>query len=119
MSFANAGNFKYTLCKRRTEMRQNSNRRAYLLIAAIAIGIALLLLLLPHANAGHAPVYLILLPIVFIGLLPFTQWLSRAIHAMRAQTRGTRTARFFPKTTTPLAQLEQNPSRCTRKESAR
>jgi hypothetical protein len=78
MSFANAGNFKYTLCKRRTEMRQNSNRRAYLLIAAIAIGIALLLLLLPHANAGHAPVYLILLPIVFIGLLPFTQWLSRA-----------------------------------------
>jgi hypothetical protein len=78
MSFANAGNFKYTLCKRRTEMRQNSNRRAYLLIAAIAIGIALLLLLLPHANAGHAPVYLILLPIVFIGLLPLTQWLSRA-----------------------------------------
>jgi hypothetical protein len=50
--------------------RQHRNRQRWLLFAAIAIGIALLLLTL--AQAGHTPsaASLMLLPILFIGLLP-------------------------------------------------
>jgi hypothetical protein len=52
--------------------RQHRNRQRWLLFAAIAIGIALLLLTL--AQAGHTPStaasFMLLLPILFIGLLP-------------------------------------------------
>jgi hypothetical protein len=56
--------------KRRLETSQKQYRRGYVLVAAIAIGIALLLLLLPHAHAVDASVYLVVLPIIFIGVLP-------------------------------------------------
>jgi len=46
-------------------------------IAAIAIGIALLLLILQHAQPGAAAVYLVILPIVFIGVLPSSCVMSR------------------------------------------
>ena len=65
-------------------MRQISNKRIFFLIAAIAVGLALLVLLVSHANPGHAPAYLIILPIVFIGLLPFTARMSRLEFARRA-----------------------------------
>jgi hypothetical protein len=57
-------------------MTYNRHRR-FILAAAIVVGIALLLLMLAHAPAGHAAVYLIVLPIVFIGVLPFLGVMSR------------------------------------------
>jgi hypothetical protein len=50
---------------------RNNSRRRYLLIAAIAIGIVLLLFLTISQSdiAGHAA-SLILLPVFFIGVLP-------------------------------------------------
>jgi len=47
------------------------------LATAIVVGIAFLVLMLAHAPAGHAVVYLIVLPIIFIGLLPSPSVMSR------------------------------------------
>ena len=58
-------------------MTYNKHRRGFFLVAAIALGIALLLLILAHAPAGHAVVYLVVLPIVFIGVLPSPSVMSR------------------------------------------
>ena len=55
-----------------------ANRRQYLLAAAIVLAIALLLL--AQAHGATAPVFLILLPIVFIGLLPSPCLLSRVAY---------------------------------------
>jgi hypothetical protein len=49
-------------------MIQLRNRRIWLLIAAIAIGIALLLTLVPHVHAGNAFDLLAILPVLFIGI---------------------------------------------------
>jgi uncharacterized membrane protein len=46
-----------------TGMRQ---RRAWLLIAAIAIGAALLLLLVPHGHSGNAAAWLAILPALYV-----------------------------------------------------
>ncbi|HEX3942207.1 MAG TPA: hypothetical protein VHX11_12045 [Acidobacteriaceae bacterium] len=42
-------------------------RRGWLLVAAIAIGAALLLLLVPHAHSGAA--WLAVLPVLFAGVI--------------------------------------------------
>jgi len=47
------------------EIRQ---RRGWLLVAAIAIGIALVCLLIPHGNSGSADLIAIL-PLLFVGLI--------------------------------------------------
>jgi RsiW-degrading membrane proteinase PrsW (M82 family) len=49
-------------------MIQNHQRRAWLLIAAIAIGFALLCLLIPHAHSGSAD-WLAILPLLFTGVI--------------------------------------------------
>jgi hypothetical protein len=51
-------------------MIRNRAQRRFLLIAAIAIGVALLLMLLPHSHVVSDVPFLFLLPIVFLGLLP-------------------------------------------------
>lgn len=61
-------------------MNSISNRRRFLLIAAIAIGVALFLLTLSHASAGSVPVFLIVLPILFIGVLPSPCLMSRVAY---------------------------------------
>jgi hypothetical protein len=58
-------------------MSQSRSQRRFLLIAAIAIGVALLLMLLPHTHAGISMPFLFLLPILFIGVLPSPCVLSR------------------------------------------
>ncbi len=50
-------------------MSLNRHRRAFLLIAAIAIGAALLLLLVPHAHSADNSAWLAVLPILFVGLI--------------------------------------------------
>jgi uncharacterized SAM-binding protein YcdF (DUF218 family) len=50
-------------------MIKNRQRRGWLLIAAIAIGIALLLLLVPHGHCGDAGAWLAILPIFLVGII--------------------------------------------------
>jgi hypothetical protein len=58
-------------------MSRDQNRRRLFWIAAIAIGIALLLLILPHTHPGDGVAFLVILPIVFIGVLPSPCVMSR------------------------------------------
>jgi hypothetical protein len=50
-------------------MIQCRDRRIWLLIAAIAIGIALLLTLVPNAHSGNVVAWLAILPVLFIGII--------------------------------------------------
>ncbi len=47
---------------------QNRRRNAWLLIAVIAIGIALVCMLIPHANSGSTA-WLAILPLLFVGVI--------------------------------------------------
>jgi hypothetical protein len=49
-------------------MMQNRQRRAWVLIAAIAIGIALLCLLIPHDHSSSVD-WLAILPLLFAGII--------------------------------------------------
>ncbi|MGA8729197.1 MAG: hypothetical protein WB608_10645 [Terracidiphilus sp.] len=50
-------------------MFQNRHRRAWLLIAAIAIGLALVLMLVPHAHSAGNGAWLAILPLLFLGVI--------------------------------------------------
>ncbi|MDR3774744.1 MAG: hypothetical protein P4L26_15425, partial [Terracidiphilus sp.] len=50
-------------------MIDNRQRRGWILIAAIAIGFALLCLLVPQGHAGSAADYAAILPLLFAGLI--------------------------------------------------
>ena len=50
-------------------MMQNRQRRMCLLIAAIAIGIALLCLLIPQSHSGDGADWLAILPLLFAGFI--------------------------------------------------
>lgn len=50
-------------------MRENRQRRGWVLIAAIAIGFALLLLLVPHGHSGNAADFAAILPLLFAGVI--------------------------------------------------
>lgn len=49
-------------------MRQNRQRRGWILIAAIAIGIALVCLLIPQSHSGGAD-WLAILPLLLVGVI--------------------------------------------------
>jgi hypothetical protein len=49
-------------------MIQNRQQRAWLLIAAIAIGFALVCLLIPHGHSGGAD-WIAILPLLFAGFI--------------------------------------------------
>jgi hypothetical protein len=49
-------------------MTQNRQRRGWFLIAAIAIGIALVCMLIPHGHTGGADL-LAILPLLFAGVI--------------------------------------------------
>jgi hypothetical protein len=50
-------------------MVQNRQRRGWLLIAAIAIGVALLLLLALNASSVHAGSWAAILPLLLVGVI--------------------------------------------------
>ena len=50
-------------------MFQNRYRRAWLLIAAIAIGVALVLMLVPHAHGADNGAWLAILPLLLLGVI--------------------------------------------------
>jgi hypothetical protein len=45
------------------------HRRAWLLIVAIAIGVALVLMLVPHVNGADNGAWLAILPLLFLGVI--------------------------------------------------
>jgi len=49
-------------------MMHKRQQRGWVLIAVIAIGIALVCLLIPHGNSGSAD-WLAILPLLFVGLI--------------------------------------------------
>jgi hypothetical protein len=53
---------------RRAEMIQNRQRWGWVLVAAIAIGVALLCLLIPQGHSGNAD-WLAILPLLFVGII--------------------------------------------------
>lgn len=55
-------------------------RRAWFLVAAIAIGIAILLLLVPQADHHGQTAWLALLPVFFIGLITPLSLISPAAY---------------------------------------
>jgi hypothetical protein len=52
-----------------TEMTKFQHRRAWFWIAAAVLLAAIVLLLVPHANSGHAGGLLVFLPVFFVGLI--------------------------------------------------
>jgi hypothetical protein len=50
-------------------MTPHRHQPTWVLIAAIAVTVVLLLMLVPHGDAGHADVWLAVLPILFIGVI--------------------------------------------------
>lgn len=50
-------------------MNQLSHRRTWLLIAAIAIGIALVFLIVPHAHGDDSGAWMAILPLLFVGVI--------------------------------------------------
>jgi hypothetical protein len=48
---------------------ENRQRRGWILIAAIAIGFALLCLLVPHGQPGSAADYAAILPLLLVGVI--------------------------------------------------
>lgn len=67
-------------------MIQNRQRRGWFLIAAIAIGIALVLLLAPHTHSGDAGVWLAILPILFAGVISPLSLLPRLAYLYLGRT---------------------------------
>jgi hypothetical protein len=57
-------------------MIQYLRGRGWLLIAAVAIGIALLLLLVPHVHSADNGIWLAVLPILFVGFIAALSLLS-------------------------------------------
>lgn len=50
-------------------MFQNRHRRTWFLIAAIAIGVALILMLVPHTQGADNGAWLAILPLLFLGII--------------------------------------------------
>jgi len=50
-------------------MKQRQHRRGWVLVAAIAIGIALLCLLAASAQSGHGGGWMAILPLLLVGLI--------------------------------------------------
>jgi hypothetical protein len=67
-------------------MLQHRQRRGFLLIAAIAIGIALLCLLFPHGHAGNSADWLAILPILFVGIISPLSLMPRMAFAYIGRT---------------------------------
>jgi hypothetical protein len=61
-------------------MTRRQDRRVWLLIASIAIVVALLLTLVPHAHSGNALDWLAILPVLFIGIAFSFDLFSSLIH---------------------------------------
>lgn len=67
-------------------MSEIRHRRAWILIAAIAIAAAVVLLLIPHVHAGDGGSWLAILPILFVGLISPLSLLSPLADVYESRT---------------------------------
>ena len=56
---------------------ENQQRRGWILIAAIAIGFALVLMMVPHTDSGSAGAWAAILPLLFVGVISPLSMLPR------------------------------------------
>ena len=49
-------------------MIQNRHQGRWLFVAVVAIAIALVLMLMPHAHSGNSAIWVVILPVLFIGV---------------------------------------------------
>ena len=66
--------------KRGLAMTETRQRRGWVLIAVLAIGFALLLMLVPHSHAGSAD-FAAILPLLFVGIISPLSLLSPLANA--------------------------------------
>ena len=67
-------------------MIQNRQRRGWILVAAIAIGVALVLLLALNAHSGDANALVAILPLLFVGVISPLSLLSPMAFAYVGRT---------------------------------
>lgn len=67
-------------------MIQNRQRRGWILVAAVAIGVALVLLLALHASSGDAGTWAAILPLLFVGVISPLSLLSPMAFAYVGRT---------------------------------
>jgi hypothetical protein len=67
-------------------MIQDRQRRGFLLIAAIAIGIALVCLIIPQGHAGNSADWLAILPLLFVGMISPLSLIPRGVAAYIGRT---------------------------------
>ena len=67
-------------------MIQDRKRRGFLLIAAIAIGIALVCLMIPQGHAGSSADWLAILPLLFVGIISPLSLMPRRAFAYVGRT---------------------------------
>jgi len=68
---------------------QNRQRRGWILIAAIAIGIALVCLLVPHTHSGGGSDLLAILPLLFVAAISPLSLLPRMAFAYVSRVPST------------------------------
>ena len=62
-------------------MHYHHERRGILLIAAIAIGFALVLLLVPHGHSGNSADWAAILPLLLVGVISHLSLFAPLAHA--------------------------------------
>jgi hypothetical protein len=67
-------------------MIRNRQQRLWFLVAAIAIGIALVLLLAPHPHSANSAAWLAILPIFFLGVISPLSLLSPLAYLFLGRT---------------------------------
>jgi hypothetical protein len=67
-------------------MIRREHQRGWLLLAAIAIGVALLLLLVPHPHNGDSAAWLAILPVFFVGVISPLSLLSPLVFIYLGRT---------------------------------
>jgi hypothetical protein len=77
-------------------MAQNWHPRGWILVAALAIGIALLLLLAPYGHGDHASDWAAILPLLFVGVISPLMLLPRedSLYASRTPDAPVMPSRF-------------------------
>jgi hypothetical protein len=70
----------------RFTMIQDRQRRGFLLIAVIAIGVALVCLMIPQSHAGNSADWLAILPLLFVGIISPLSLIPRRAFAYVGRT---------------------------------
>jgi hypothetical protein len=70
-------------------MMRNQHRRGWILVACLAIGIAILCLLIPHIHSGNSATWLAILPVLFAGVISRLSQLSPLTYEYSGHALGT------------------------------